>query len=189
MSSRAPALIFAALVVTLTACERAGEETATEEAATTQETEAPMQTSIEGAWKVTERSLKSPDTSWTDTNPQPSLYIFSKQHYSIMFVPSGSDGTSQPRELVSGDQPVLGSVDPTDAEKLAAFDSIIANSGTYEVSGSTVTTRPTVAKSPNFMSGGSLTFTYELEGDTLQLINSPPWAPDDETSSTLARVE
>ena len=53
------------------------------------------------------------------------------------------------------------------AGAMDVFGRILANSGTYEVSGSTFTTRPMVAKNPNFMSGGSLTYTFEIDGDTL----------------------
>jgi len=148
-----------------------------------------MQETLEGAWRVTEESFESPAASWTNTSPQPSLHIFAEQHYSIMLVPSGADGGSQPRELFPGNEPVLGSAEPTDAEKVAAYDSFIANSGTYEVSGSSLTTRPMVAKSPNVMSGESLTYTYQIEGDTLQLTLTPPWAPDTEQSFTLVRLE
>ena len=148
-----------------------------------------MQETLEGAWRVTEESFESPAASWTNTSPPPSLYIFAEQHYSIMLVPSGADGGSQPRELFPGNEPVLGSAEPTDAEKVAAYDSFIAHSGTYEVSGSSLTTRPMVAKSPNVMSGESLTYTYQIEGDTLQLTLTPPWAPDTEQSFTLVRLE
>jgi hypothetical protein len=101
-----------------------------------------------------------------------------------MYVPG-----DEPRELFSGDAPVLGTLEPTDAEVLTAFGSFIANSGTYEVSGSTITTRPTVAKTPNFMAGGSLSYTYRVEGDTLWLTLNPPWDPDVEESFTLTRLE
>ena len=169
------------VMLTLGGCAPAPEEQAAEEPV--------MQETLEGAWKITEESFESPDASWTDTSPQPSLYVFAKQHYSIMLVPSGPDGRSQPRELFSGDEPVLGSTQPTDAEKVAAFDSFIANSGTYEVSDSSLTTRPIVAKTPNFMSGGALTYIYQIEGDTLRLTLKPPWAPDTERSLTLVRLE
>ena len=139
---------------------------------------------LEGAWKYVEFSTTSPDTTSTITSPQPSLYIFLKQHYSIMFVPG-----SEPRQLFSGDEPTLGSAEPTDAEKLASWDSFIANSGTYELTDSTLTTRPMVAKNPNFMSGGSLTYTYQIEGDTLRLTLRAPWAPDTEIRYTLVRLE
>ncbi len=139
---------------------------------------------LEGAWKLVELSTTSPDTSSTITSPQPSLYIFAKQHYSVMYVPG-----SEPRQLFSGDDPIIGSTAPTDAEKLAAYDSFIANSGTYELTDSTLTTRPMVAKNPNFMAGGSLTFTYRVEADTLRLTLRLPWAPETEIRATLVRLE
>ena len=139
---------------------------------------------LQGAWQTTEVSFTSPDSSWTETSPQPSLTIFAEQHYSIMFVPG-----TEPRSLFAGDEATFGSFEPTDAEKLAAYDSFIANSGTYQVSGSTLTTQPMVAKNPNFMSGGSLVFTYQIEGDTLRLTITPPWATDTEVRSTLVRLE
>jgi hypothetical protein len=98
---------------------------------------------LESAWQHVELATTSPDTSSTITSPQPSLYLFLTQHYSIMFVPG-----SEPRERFSGDQPVLGSFEPTDAEKVAAYDSFIANSGTYELTDSTLTTRPVVGQEP-----------------------------------------
>jgi hypothetical protein len=161
------------------ACAPAGEqeEPAVEEAAS-------LEQPLEGAWKAVEVSVTAADTSWTATDLQPSLYIFAAQHYSIMFVPD-----TEPRQLFSGDDPVLGLVEPTDAEKVAAFDSFIANSGTYGVSGSTLTTRPIVAKTPNFMAGGSLTFTYQIEGDTLWLTLRLPWEEGTEQRTKLVRLE
>ena len=104
-------------------------------------------------------------------------------------IPRGDLRYSEPRELFSGDEPVLSSLDPTDAEKVAAFDSFIANSGTYELTDSTLTTRPMVAKTPNFMAGESLTFMYRVEADTLRLTLRLPWAPDTEIRYTLVRLE
>ncbi len=140
--------------------------------------------SVEGAWRITEFSSTGPDTSYAISDPQPSLLIFLAGHYSQMYVPG-----DEPRELFSGDEPVLGALEPTDAEVLTAFGSFIANSGTYEVSGSTITTRPIVAKNPNFMAGGSISYTYRVEGDTLWLTINWPWDPDVEASFTLTRLE
>ncbi len=89
----------------------------------------------------------------------------------------------------SGDEPVLGTQEPTDAEVLTAYGSFIANSGTYEVSGSTIVTRPIVAKTPNVMAGGSLSYRYIVEGDALWLSPNLPWAPDVEVSIGLTRLE
>ena len=130
---------------------------------------------LQGAWTITEVSVTTPDTSWTEANPQPGLYIFLEPHYSTLIVQG-----SEPRELFSDD--------PTDAELLAAWSPFIANSGTYEVSGTTLTVRPLVAKQPNAMSDDSFTYTYQVEGDTLRLTFSAAWAPEGgEIRYTLAR--
>ncbi len=131
---------------------------------------------LQGAWTITEVSVSTPDTSWTEANPQPGLYIFVERHYSTLIVQG-----SEPRELLSDD--------PTDAERLAAWSPFIANSGTYEVSGTKLTVRPLVAKFPNSMSDNSgWTYTYRVEGDTLRLILSAAWAPEGgEIRYTLAR--
>ncbi len=130
---------------------------------------------LQGAWTITEVSVTTPDTSWTEANPQPGLYIFLEPHYSTLIVQG-----SEPRELFSDD--------PTDAERIAAFDPFVANSGTYEVSGTTLTVRPLVALHPNSMSNNSYTYTYRVEGDTLRLTLSAQWAPEGgEIRYTLAR--
>src|SRR5438445_2957301 len=75
---------------------------------------------IEGAWKVTEIVVSGADAS-NVANPQPGLIIFARKHYSAVWVPG-----NQPRSLFKGE-------DPTNEEKVAAYDSFIANSDTYEV--------------------------------------------------------
>jgi hypothetical protein len=177
------AAIGIALVTVATACTPSAEqEPATQESATAEAEIA--ESPLVGAWRITEFSFASPDTSFTISDPQPSLMIFLTSHYSQMYVPG-----DEPRELFSGDEPVLGAQEPTDAEVLTAFGSFIANSGTYEVSGSTIVTRPIVAKTPNFMAGGSLSYTYRLDGDTLWLTLNPPWDPSSENGFTLTRLE
>ena len=177
------AAIGITLVVVAMACTPSAEqEPVTQESATA---EAEIEESpLVGAWRITEFSFASPDTSFTISDPQPSLMIFLTSHYSQMYVPG-----DEPRELFSGDEPVLGAQEPTDAEVLTAFGSFIANSGTYEVSGSTIVTRPIVAKTPNFMAGGSLSYTYRVDGDTLWLTINWPWDPDVEASFSLTRLE
>ena len=138
-----------------------------------------------GAWQITEMSFAGPDTNYTITNPQPGLYLFGERHYSIMYVPTG-----EPRPLAAGDAPIIGAINPTDAEKVASWNTFIANSGTYEVRDTTVTFRPVVAKSANLMAaGGPLVERYVLTDDTLQLWFAPPWAPDEETHTTLVRIQ
>jgi len=137
-----------------------------------------------GAWQVTEMTTTSPDSSFTISNPQPGLYLFTEGHYSMMYVPTG-----EPRPLDEGDVPMLGALAPTDAEMIASWETIIANSGSYTTDGSTLTTRPMVAKSANLMAaGGPLTMTFQVMGDMLHVTFAAPWSPETELRTTLTRI-
>ncbi len=77
---------------------------------------------------------------------------------------------------------------------LAQYGSFIVNTGTYEISGSTVTFRPMIARSPEFV-GGNTGANFQLEGDvlTLRLMNvtaaNGTDAPNVGGSMTLRRLE
>jgi hypothetical protein len=144
---------------------------------------------IEGVWKVTEIVVTGANAS-NVANPQPGLIIFTQKHYSVMWVPG-----NQPRSLFKGE-------DPTDQEKIAAYDSFVANSGTYELAGATLTLHPMVARSPNFMAGGVSKVQMRIEGTTLWLTQkntdlsirienrvAPSSGPASETRLKLTRVE
>ena len=144
---------------------------------------------IEGAWKVTEIVVTGANSS-NVPNPQPGLIIFARKHYSAMWVPG-----NQPRSLFEGE-------DPTNEEKIAAYDSFVANSGTYEVARATLTLHPMVARSPNFMAGGVSKFQLRIEGTTLWLTQkntdlslrtgngvAPASGTASETRLKLSRVE
>ena len=111
---------------------------------------------LEGVWKVTE-IVVSGSNQPSPASSQPSVYIFTRAHYSIL------------RATGAGPRTLFTALQPTDAEKLAAYDTFVATSGTYELSGTTLITRPIVSKNPNLMGGGSETFQCRLEGDTLWL--------------------
>jgi hypothetical protein len=174
MKVHTTALIAAGLAATLlTGCER-------KEAA-----EGP-EPPLEGAWSVVSIDVTGPDSAASTV--QPSLFLFGDKHYSMMRVTG-----NQPRALAATDS-------ATDAEKLAAYNSFIANTGTYEVADSTLTTHPVVARSPNFMSGGSDKYQFRVSGDTLWLSNSgvdirtriggqlvPPSGPQNATTLVLVR--
>ena len=145
--------------------------------------------SIEGVWKVTEIVVTGEDAS-SVPNPQPGLIIFTQKHYSVMWVPG-----NQPRSLFKGEN-------PTNEEKIAAYDSFVANSGTYEVAEGTLTLHPMVARSPNFMGGGISKNQLRIEGTTLWLTQkntdlsfrigdrvAPSSGPASETRLKLSRVE
>ena len=110
---------------------------------------------LEGAWGVASIHVTGPDSA--NTTVQPSLYLFGDKHYSMF--------------RVTGNRAWAATDSATDAERLAAYKSFIANTGTYEVADSTLTTHPIVARSPNFM-GGSDIYHFRVSGDTLWLSNT-----------------
>jgi hypothetical protein len=136
---------------------------------------------LRGVWKITELASRAPGAAW-EVRPTPALsqYIFTGRHYSYMYVP----GTG-PRKTIAGDPNR-----PTDAEKVEAYNSFVAASGTYEWSGRTLTLVALVHKNPNEMEGTPLVHTAELDGDTLRMtIASPPFLPGREWRTVLRRVE
>ena len=136
---------------------------------------------LKGAWKIVEQSGRSPGGDWTvGATPYLSLYIFTDKHYSYMFAPGLG-----PRRLFAGDPN-----QPTDAEKVAAYNSFVAGSGTYTLTGSTLTLNAVLHKNPNEMNGHPLKYEVEILPSTLRLtIANPPFAPGLERRTVLARVE
>src|SRR5262245_15154119 len=96
---------------------------------------APKKKSIEGVWKMVE-TVGTGQDAFKDSNPQPNLMIITRGHYSEMFV-----ADDNPRKLFQA-------LPPTDAETVEAYNSFVANSGTYEINGNTITIHPIVAKVP-----------------------------------------
>ena len=127
---------------------------------------------VQGAWLVSGMT----DSTGAEIGNQPGLYIFTGTHYSIMFVPG-----TEPRAQYDGD------VGPTDADRLAAYQSIIANSGRYQVSGDQLSYQAYVAKDPNYMGGfpdNSVVVKVHRAGDTLHITY-----PTAGVLVTLQRVE
>jgi hypothetical protein len=143
--------------------------------------QAPRRISVVGAWKITELWSRSPGGEWSARAvPNASLYIFTEAHYSYMYVP-GAD----PRRRFTGDPNR-----PTDAEKVAAYDSFVAGSGTYALTGSTLTLQALVHQNPNEMGGEPLNYDVETDVNTLRMtIGNPPFAPGQERRTVLVRVE
>ncbi len=108
---------------------------------------------LEGVWKPTEIVITGAG-AYAVTAPQPGMIIFTKSHFSWMWLPG-----STPRALFKA-------AVPTNEEKLAAFDALVASSGTYQLNGSTATFRSIVSKNPNAV---SIDEQFLIEGDTLTL--------------------
>ena len=151
--------------------------------------QSPARQPLEGAWKVVEVVVTG-DRAENTPNPQPGLFIFGQKHYSMMWIRG-----AQPRAPYKAEE-------PTTEEKVTAFDSFTANTGTYDVSGSTISIRPMIARSPNFMAGGSSQYQFRAEGNNLWLTEKsadmryrvagkvvPPTRPPSETRLKLVRVE
>lgn len=120
------------------------------------------QQSLQGSWTIVENWGHDTEAGeWRNENVQPSLYIFLDGHYSIAKV-----NGDQARPLVAEDAT---RASLTAEQAASVWLLYTSNSGTYETTSSTLTTHPTVALWPNFMEGGSETFTFEVEGDELLL--------------------
>lgn len=95
----------------------------------------------------------------------PGLLIFTETNYSMMFVPAGMTRAAWPDD------------GPTDADLVAAFNTLVANSGRYTWTGDEFTTEAYVSLSPPYMAAwgeNHETFTFRVEGETLHVT----W-PDD----------
>ena len=114
--------------------------------------------SIQGVWRVAEVTTSGPNAS-TNKSPQPGLYIFTGKHYSLV-----RDASPNPRIAIKDSGNV------TAPEALATFGPFIAQSGTYDVRGTTVNVTPVVAKFPASREKyGTSTWSFKLQGDTLSM--------------------
>jgi hypothetical protein len=109
---------------------------------------------LEGVWSVV---VVEPAEGEAVDPSRPGLYIFTAAHYSAVYAPG-----SEQREKSAV------SFQPTEEEMLDQYQSIIVNSGSYEIDAAAITYRPMIAKSPGFV-GGYLTGAFHVSGDTLTL--------------------
>jgi hypothetical protein len=117
----------------------------------------PVARSVEGVWKVVTLHTITPQGKFTNTDPQPGLFIFTREYYSMVWMP---------RSVKLPDNKQIWQ--PTDQEKVDQFNSIIVNSGSYTFSDSLLTTIPLVAKTPEFI-GGKATYRWSFKKDTLSI--------------------
>ena len=148
--------------------------------------EAPAKDSLEGVWRITEIKVVNADGETLNSQPQPGFYIFTSGHYSAIWTPG-----TKPRV------PFADVWQAIDEEKVAAYDTIIVNTGTYELTESMLVTHPLLAKVPGF-AGGKASYKYRLDGDNLWLedvdISSRtgvrlPNLDEEKTHLKLVRVE
>jgi hypothetical protein len=142
---------------------------------------ASVRADVRGVWKVTEVASRAPGAEWeVRSTPHLSQFIFTDSHYSYMYVPGAG-----PRKRFSGDPNR-----PTDAEKVEAYNSLVAATGTYSLSGHALTMNALVHKNPNEMAGTLLTYTVTVDGSTIRMVTAnPPFLPGNEWRMVLTRVE
>lgn len=120
--------------------------------------DAPTAKSLEGVWKIT----RIVDGGVTDTNPQPSLQIFSRGYFSVIRINARAARTSS--------APAKDPANLTDAEKIARYAEWApfgASAGTYELNGDTLVTHALVAKNVTAMTvGATEEATIQFEGDS-----------------------
>jgi hypothetical protein len=119
-------------------------------------------TPLIGAWRVTE--ITNPNAP-AITNPQPGLYIFTRSHYSFVRI----NGDRPLPDYPSNDK-------ATDAQKVAVFNALYVNSGTYEASANKLVTRAMVAKSAFAIGGQGNQYEYAIAGNNLVLTQRPAGA-------------
>jgi hypothetical protein len=133
-------------------------------------------TPLEGVWKIAEvifpdtSPLVRPGVPRTNSNPEPSLIIFTRRYYSRLNI----EGRAPRPQVARPADPQM----PTDAEKIALYEQwrpFTASAGTYEISGSTLSLDSMVAKNVAVMSRSAPSnWEIKLEGPTtLWLIPSP----------------
>jgi Lipocalin-like domain len=123
-------------------------------------TPAPTVAQLLGTWK-----LVSIEDTMTDGKVQPSVQFGSHPYGFIMYEPDGHMCAT----IANGDRPAWKDpAKPTDAEKIAYFDTFIAYCGSFKLDSetSTVTHYPSVAWTPAYV-GSTQPRPFRLEGDRL----------------------
>lgn len=135
--------------------------------------------SLQGVWRIVEVTITNPNANpaglgkGTHTEVQPGLLIVSGKHYSLT-----PDTAGKPRPTT----PMKVPQKPTHEEMQSQWGPFQANAGTYEISGTTLTLRPIVAKNPAFQAKGVSRYTIKLDGQNL-------WTTLVETTAAAAKIE
>jgi hypothetical protein len=114
--------------------------------------------SLQGAWRAVEITVTGPNAR-TLANLQPNLTVVSVRHYARVEVQS------------EGPRPIVADVSKATADELrAVWGPFVAEAGTYELTGDTLTLHPLASKSPAAMVAGAvIVYACKLEGNTLTL--------------------
>ena len=138
-----------------------------------------------GAWHLTGVEWQSTQRTSALTNVQPGLFIFTENHYALMWSPINEPRT--PFKVLSK---------PTDEETIAGFKSVVFNGGSYQYAEGELVTTAEIAKVPGFETGQQF-FKADAQGDQLTLTfydevypdgSKPEWAGKWRTVFTLKKA-
>jgi hypothetical protein len=113
---------------------------------------------VQGVWQTAEITIAGANPrTIAVADPRSYLTIFTARHYSRNEIQSEAA------------RPVITDAAKATAEELrAVWGPVVAEAGTYEVRGDTITMHPTASKSPAAMAAGAfIVSTFRIEGNTL----------------------
>ncbi len=113
---------------------------------------------LDGAWKLVMSEVIAPNGEHFPGHVQESLLLFSGGFYSMNWA---SGKAAAPHSATP--------LQPTDAEKVARYSTLIINAGRFEASEGVLSIWPDFALIPEYV-GGLGVLDYVLDGDTLDLV-------------------
>ncbi len=118
----------------------------------------------------------TPSLARTDRRPPPGLVIFTPRHYSLAWARAPLPAVRRPWS-------------PTAEEELDCLSSLAFDTGAWELEGSRLVTRPTLA-STLALNGGRASWRWRVHADTLWLTQDEAVsaAGDEDPSSVLAQT-
>jgi hypothetical protein len=146
----------------------------------TVESQAGPANELDGVWRLGFSETIGPDGTRRSGRTHESLLVISDGYYSMnyAFGPQKSEYFAN-------------RFNPTDAERLARYSSLLVNAGRFELDGGLLTIHPEFALVPEFV-GGVGEFEYSLNGETLELvwrrIESGDGIPDPNTAAGVRYV-
>ena len=113
---------------------------------------------VAGAWRLDEITTTGTEGK-TSKFAQPNIYLFTKGHFSIIRIEGDKPRSTDPWMEMTRDQVID-----------AYIKQFTASGGTYDMKGSTLTMKTTIAKNPAFMARANwISYTVKLSGQTMTL--------------------
>ena len=113
---------------------------------------------VAGAWRLDEATVPGADGK-TAKFSNPNIYLFTKGHFSIIRVEGDKPRSTDSWTTMSPDQVID-----------TYIKQFTASGGTYEMKGSTLTMKTTIAKNPAFMARANwISYTVNVSGPTMTL--------------------